>query len=83
MLPVNGRDPVRTSNGVPGNFHPAEAVALAEAIGARLLIAHHFGMFDFNTVDQAALDAALATLDPTGGFLQPTVGASYEVRKDA
>lgn len=82
LLPVNGRDASRTANGVPGNFHPKEATALAESIGARLLVAHHFGMFDFNTVDQAALDSAVAHLNPRVGFVQPTIGSSYVVKED-
>lgn len=51
LLPVNGRDAARAANGVPGNLTLAEAVALADAIGARAMIAHHFGLFDFNTLD--------------------------------
>ena len=51
LLPVNGRDARRAGNGVPGNLTLTEAVELADAIGARTMIAHHFGMFDFNTLD--------------------------------
>ena len=53
LLPVNGRDVFRAENGVPGNLTTDEAVDLATAIGARAMIAHHFGLFDFNTVDAA------------------------------
>lgn len=51
LLPVNGRDARRAANGVPGNLTLTEAVELADAIGARAMIAHHFGLFDFNTLD--------------------------------
>lgn len=51
LLPVNGRDTVRAANGVPGNLTMTEAIALTDAIGARSMIAHHFGLFDFNTLD--------------------------------
>lgn len=62
LLPVNGRDDRRAANGVPGNLTLTEAVALADAIGAKAMIAHHFGLFDFNTLDPAEARAVLATL---------------------
>lgn len=51
LLPVNGRDALRAANGVPGNLTLEEAVALTDAIGAKAMLAHHFGLFDFNTID--------------------------------
>ncbi|MFI0770409.1 MBL fold metallo-hydrolase [Streptomyces sp. NPDC021218] len=51
LLPVNGRDRHRTENGVPGNFTVREAAELCEAAGIPQLLCHHFGLFDFNTVD--------------------------------
>ncbi|MFO1151720.1 MAG: MBL fold metallo-hydrolase [Alsobacter sp.] len=51
LLPVNGRDSLRADNGVPGNLTLEEAVALCDAIGARAMLGHHFGLFDFNTID--------------------------------
>jgi L-ascorbate metabolism protein UlaG (beta-lactamase superfamily) len=57
LLPVNGRRPELSQNGVPGNFTLDEAVAVAGAVGAKSLIAHHYGLFDFNTEDPAAIDA--------------------------
>lgn len=62
LLPVNGRDARRAANGVPGNLTLTEAVALADAIGARAMIAHHFGLFDFNTLDPSEARAVLASL---------------------
>lgn len=51
LLPVNGRDRHRADNGVPGNFTVREAAELCEAAGIPHLLCHHFGLFDFNTVD--------------------------------
>ncbi|WP_433349930.1 MBL fold metallo-hydrolase [Micromonospora sp. CA-111912] len=56
LLPVNGRDAHRLAHGVPGNFDFAEAVELCAAAGIPILVPHHWGMFDFNTVDPATFD---------------------------
>ena len=62
LLPVNGRDARRAANGVPGNLTMAEAIALTDAIGARAMIAHHFGLFDFNTLDPSEGQRLIDTL---------------------
>jgi len=50
FLPINGNDPTR---GVAGNLSAKEAANLGKAIGARLVIPHHYHMFEFNTADPA------------------------------
>lgn len=50
LLPVNGRDEYRSSLGIPGNFSYREAVDLCIKAGIQFMIAHHWGMFSFNTV---------------------------------
>jgi L-ascorbate metabolism protein UlaG (beta-lactamase superfamily) len=60
LLPVNGRDEIRKSHGVPGNMTFEEALALCLAAGVKWLIPHHFGMFDFNTVDRRELEMKAA-----------------------
>lgn len=55
LLPVNGQDSYRKDNGIPGNFTFEEAVSLCLEAGIRTMIPHHFGMFDFNTVDPSVL----------------------------
>ncbi|MCC8165344.1 MAG: MBL fold metallo-hydrolase [Planctomycetes bacterium] len=52
LLPVNGRDAVRASHDILGNFTVTEAADLALQVSASHLIPHHFGMFDFNTVSR-------------------------------
>ncbi len=54
LMPVNGRDEERRQNGVPGNFTLQEAAEISGAAGGEVLIGHHYGMFDFNTIDPAA-----------------------------
>jgi L-ascorbate metabolism protein UlaG (beta-lactamase superfamily) len=46
LLPINGNKPERR---VAGNMNGSEAAGLAKALGARLVIPHHFDMFEFNT----------------------------------
>ncbi len=60
LLPVNGRSPALLRAGIPGNFGVEEALGLC--VGARIpaMIAHHYGMFAFNTVEPAQIDAVLA-----------------------
>lgn len=61
LLPVNGRRRELSENGVPGNFSLDEAVDIARAIGASTLVAHHYGLFDFNTLDPDVIDARAAS----------------------
>jgi L-ascorbate metabolism protein UlaG (beta-lactamase superfamily) len=63
LLPVNGRRPELTEAGIAGNLTFDEACALANGIGARAMIAHHYGMFAFNTADPATLDEKAARRD--------------------
>lgn len=63
LLPVNGRKPELSKRGVPGNFSLAEAVDITQRIGAGTMISHHYGMFDFNTLDPATIDAWPRTPD--------------------
>lgn len=49
MLPVNGRDYFRERAGIAGNLTPREAVELAAAIGAAVLIPMHHDLFRGNT----------------------------------
>ncbi|WP_068088073.1 MBL fold metallo-hydrolase [Polycladidibacter stylochi] len=52
FLPVNGRDKERADNGVPGNMSASEAVKLCLHCEISHLIAHHFGMFEFNSATE-------------------------------
>lgn len=77
LLPVNGRRPELSENGVPGNFTVSEAISTAGAIGVRHLVAHHYGLFDFNTESPANIDAAAASSRATDVF-RAKVGICYE-----
>ncbi len=57
LLPVNGRRPELSDNGVPGNFTLYEAIDVATAAGCTTMIAHHYGLFAFNTEVPDVIDA--------------------------
>jgi L-ascorbate metabolism protein UlaG (beta-lactamase superfamily) len=61
LLPGNGRKPELKAAGFAGNFSVAEAKALVEQCAIPSLIAHHYGMFAFNTVSPDEIDAAALT----------------------
>ncbi|KXF75252.1 hypothetical protein ATN84_20945 [Paramesorhizobium deserti] len=63
LLPVNGRRQELSSQGVPGNLSLAEAVELTRAIRAPNMIAHHYGLFDFNTIEPELIDSMAQSLD--------------------
>ncbi|ADB42234.1 MBL fold metallo-hydrolase [Spirosoma linguale] len=50
FLPINGNKPERR---VAGNLNPDEAARLGRSIGAKLVIPHHYDLFEFNTADPA------------------------------
>ena len=51
FLPINGTDERRNRLQVPPNMSMQDAVGLAKAVNARLLIPNHYDMFTFNTAD--------------------------------
>jgi L-ascorbate metabolism protein UlaG (beta-lactamase superfamily) len=80
LLPVNGRSEFLSSRGIAGNMNFAEARQLCLDAQIPILIPHHFGMFDFNTVDPAELARGLSALDSS--ILQcmlPTADEYYEL----
>jgi len=60
LLPVNGRDEIRRSNGIAGNMTFEEALDLCVAAEVEWMIPHHFGMFAFNTIDRRELESHAA-----------------------
>lgn len=82
LLPVNGRDEARSSHGVPGNFTIDEAIRLKAEAGIPLIVAHHFGLFDFNTVSVEEIARKMADADLIVGkdCLIPEPGVVYSCR---
>jgi L-ascorbate metabolism protein UlaG (beta-lactamase superfamily) len=77
LLPVNGRDATRLSNGVPGNFHLREAIALCRDADIPLMLGHHFGLFDFNTIDEPTARQELEA--EHAGFDLVEAGVRYDL----
>ena len=61
LMPVNGRRPELSNNGVPGNFTLDEAIDMSRQIGIGTLVVHHYGLFDFNTLDPEVIDRRART----------------------
>lgn len=81
LLPVNGRDALRSGNGVPGNFHLHEALELCRAAGIPALLCHHWGMFDFNTASPEVLTRVLSAQAGDLRWTVPEVGVPYVVAR--
>ena len=80
LLPINGNNPARR---VAGNLNGSEAAALAKAIGARVTIAHHFDMFEFNTADPGEFITSCQRLSQNCRILQNGEGwCSSELEQD-
>jgi L-ascorbate metabolism protein UlaG (beta-lactamase superfamily) len=60
LLPVNGRSEALRTSGFAGNLTLAEAIALCDRCDIGAMIAHHYGMFAFNTITPDAIDNAVA-----------------------
>lgn len=83
LLPVNGRDAERAANGIPGNLTLEEAVAFADEIGARAMLGHHFGLFDFNTLDPIDGARRLSILSPHAEVRLVEAGVAYRAAQVA
>lgn len=63
LLPVNGRPPALAARGIAGNMTLEEAVQLTALTGAPAMIAHHHGLFAFNTLPVATIEERAAVPD--------------------
>ena len=67
FLPINGYDPDRR---VAGNLNGKEAAELGQTIGARLVIPHHFDMFEFNTANPQLFETCCKSINQPFRTLQ-------------
>lgn len=68
FLPINGNDPAR---GVAGNLDAKEAADLGRAIGAKMVIPHHYDTFFFNTADPAMFASSAESVGQPYYILEP------------
>jgi L-ascorbate metabolism protein UlaG (beta-lactamase superfamily) len=80
FLPINGRDEFRLSRGVPGNFTVEEAVALCQEAGIAHLVGHHWGLFDFNTIEKSVAETVFRQNAGSLDWLLPEIGVTYTIR---
>ena len=64
LLPVNGRREFLRRRGIAGNFTLTEATELCRGAGIPAMVAHHHGMFAFNTVEPSVIDEAARASEP-------------------
>lgn len=77
LLPVNGRDAYRLSRNILGNFTLAEAVRICQNADIPLLLAHHFGLFDFNTINVPDAEREIAVLRGNRQYELVKAGVTY------
>ena len=77
LLPVNGRRPELREKKIPGNFNLEEAVQFCLDGKIPALIAHHFGMFAFNTIDPKLIDQAATKMQNQLQLIKSELGTRY------
>jgi L-ascorbate metabolism protein UlaG (beta-lactamase superfamily) len=83
LLPVNGRRPELREKKIPGNFTLAEAVEFGLEAKIPAVIAHHFGMFAFNTIDPGLIDRAARNTPDRLQLIKAEVGTRYLLKLGA
>jgi L-ascorbate metabolism protein UlaG (beta-lactamase superfamily) len=78
LLPVNGRDAARTKAGIIGNFSFREAADLCREARIPWLVAHHVGLFAFNTVPEETLRREAARVEADVRVTLPRYKERYE-----
>jgi L-ascorbate metabolism protein UlaG (beta-lactamase superfamily) len=81
LLPINGRDYVRTRSGIQGNMNYREAADLCADIGCSLLLPMHIGLFPHNDENPAYLTDYAYRHHPGLRIHLLLPGESYHYRK--
>jgi L-ascorbate metabolism protein UlaG (beta-lactamase superfamily) len=83
LLPVNGRRAELREKNIAGNFTLEEAVQLCLEAKIPALIAHHFGMFAFNTTDPGLIDQAATKMKNQLQLIKVGLGTRYFLKRGA
>ncbi len=81
MLPINGRDWARNRSGIAGNMNYREAIDLAVAAGADLVVPLHYDLFLGNTENPATFVDHLYREAPSLKFKLLAVGERLYYRR--
>lgn len=81
ILPINGRDYFRNQNDIIGNFDCVEAITLAKAIKAKLLIPVHHDLYEVNRVNPAVFVDALMRINRKQRYHVFVEGEKYIYQK--
>ena len=81
FLPVNGRDDYRRGRNIAGNFTFEESLELCDRLDIPLMVCHHFGMFDFNTIEPRVLREKIDRAGVTGRVTVPEIDRRYAISK--
>jgi L-ascorbate metabolism protein UlaG (beta-lactamase superfamily) len=77
LLPVNGRRPELREKKIAGNFMLEEGVQFCLDAKIPTMIAHHFGMFAFNTIDPGLIDQAAVKMQNRLQLMKAELGTRY------
>ena len=81
FLPVNGRDDYRRDRNIAGNFTFEESLELCNQLDIPLMVCHHFGMFDFNTIEPQVLREKIERAGVTDRVTVPEIDRRYVISK--
>ena len=83
LLPINSGDPDRVARGFKSNLNYKEAADLGVAIGARIIIPMHYGMFAVNDERVERFLDYLTSVYPNQGYHVMTLGERFVYTKDS
>jgi L-ascorbate metabolism protein UlaG (beta-lactamase superfamily) len=83
LLPVNGRRLELREQNIAGNLTLEEAIQLCVEAGIPALIAHHFGMFSFNTIDPKLIDQAAISTKNRLQLIKAELGTRYTLKSSS
>ncbi len=78
-MPINGRDEELSRSGIAGNFSFSQALALMKKQDFLFMIVHHYGMFEFNTVNPSDLDTGIRTSGLPDRIFRAETGFLYQL----
>ena len=79
LFPVNGRSQALSSAGIAGNFTLDEAAEITSACAIPIVLAHHYGMFAFNTIAPELIDAKSAAMRGGSRLFRACEGIEYRL----